>query len=166
MKHAQQHSRAEPESPFPLYKRQRRAASVSTPRTYLISHPECKTARLCTNGAPSCLRSLPSPSAIRNRLRAFRGLTLGRSRKRASTATSMGVVAQATRGHECSVSAVDSHPLTTSLRSTTSLQRDISRTRHCLCHYFLLYRDPQTTAAMEENTSIPSLRCLSAFLFG
>jgi hypothetical protein len=86
MKHIQRHLRAEFQSLIPSYARRRRTVCARNPNTYPASHPECKTALSCTNGAHSYLRYLPFLSATRDRWRAAQGRTRGHNHKKATMA--------------------------------------------------------------------------------
>jgi hypothetical protein len=166
MKRIQQRLRAEPELPTPSYARRRRAANASNPIIFLASYPECKTVRLCINGAPSCLRSPPFPSATRDRLPASRDRTLGHSRKKATTGMATMSVAQAGRDQEASPLAAYNLLQTTSLRRDT-LQKDEQSSQQCPCHYSHHYRARQAMAAtMEESISIRSHHCLQLYPCG
>jgi hypothetical protein len=166
MKRTQQRSRAEPESPTPSYARRRRAANASNQITFLASHPECKTVRLYINGAPSCLRSPPFPSAIRDRLPASRDLTPGHNRKKATTAMATMSVAQAGRDHEVLPSAAYNLPQTMSPQRDT-LQKDEQSSQQYPCHCSPQYRAHQAMAATtEESTSIRSHHCLQPYPCG
>jgi hypothetical protein len=66
MKPAQHPSRAASELTIQSSARRRPIARELNRRTHLISHPECKTRRWCTTGAPSCRQSPPFPNAIRD----------------------------------------------------------------------------------------------------
>jgi hypothetical protein len=153
MKHAQQPSRVEPGSPTLSYARRRRTVIALNLKTSSHTRPGCKTARSRTNGARSCPRFRPSPSATPGRSRAARGRTQDHSRKRVSPVTAM--VEQITR-------AVGELQLeVSSLPRTMFRQKDTQSSRQYPCHSSRPCRIlPGRRRTTTKSISTRFLRCL------
>jgi hypothetical protein len=153
MKHAQQPSRAEPESPIPSYARRRRAVRAPNLRIYLISHPECKTARSCISGAPSCLRSPPFLSATPGQPHAAQDHTRDHSRKRVTMDMAIAMVDQTTRDAGDIQLGANSHRW----RISPQMGTQNSRQYPCLCS--LQCRIPWKRRITMRSISIQFLHC-------